>query len=252
MDQLSNEKYIQILTDLGLKPQEAKVYLACLRLGQAGVGAISKIAEVQRTFVYDILKDLGERGIVSSVEIHGKMHFSPISLEKFKRLQAEKIRKFLQIMPELKVLEKAVGDRPKVQFFEGREGIVSALQDTLNQTPGSEIIGYATAEGFYSEEPDFSEQYLKQRVKRKITARIIAPNTEETKKYVDLDNEHLRETRLVPADKFPFSNEIDIYGNKVAIINLIGEPIAVIIESESIAKTQRAIFELAWLGAGIF
>jgi hypothetical protein len=25
---------------------------------------------------------------------------------------------------------------------------------------------------------------------------------------------------------------------------------AVIIESESVAKTQRAIFELAWLGAG--
>jgi hypothetical protein len=56
----------------------------------------------------------------------------------------------------------------------------------------------------------------------------------------------------VPAGQFPFTNEIDIYGNKVAILSYTGELLAVIIESESVARTQRMIFELAWLGAGKF
>jgi len=53
----------------------------------------------------------------------------------------------------------------------------------------------------------------------------------------------------VPADRFLFANEINIYGNKIAIMSMQGEYLAVIIESESVARTQRTIFELAWAGA---
>jgi len=49
---------------------------------------------------------------------------------------------------------------------------------------------------------------------------------------------------------YPFTNEINIYRNKVAIISLEDELVAVVIESESIANGQRSIFELAWKGAG--
>lgn len=42
--------------------------------------------------------------------------------------------------------------------------------------------------------------------------------------------------------------EINIFANKLAIISF-KEQMGVIIESADVAKTQRAIFELAWLGA---
>ena len=247
----NKDQYIEVLTDLGLKIQEAKVYLACLELGQSTVGAISQISEVQRTFVYDILDNLIEKGLVSTLEIRGRKHFSAMSVDKFKKMQADKIRKFVQILPELKAMEKTVGDRPKVQFYEGREGLMSALQDTLNQPPGSQILAYATGEGFYEQEHDFISAYLRHRVKKKISVKAIGPDSPSNREYVAHDHEHLRETRLVPKDKYPFTNEIDIYGNKMLIMSLQGELLAVIIESESVAKTQRAIFELAWKGAGI-
>jgi len=45
-----------------------------------------------------------------------------------------------------------------------------------------------------------------------------------------------------------FSNEINIFANKVMIASF-KDQIGVIIESADVAKTQRAVFELAWLGA---
>lgn len=248
----NQDKYLDTLTDLGLKPQEAKVYLACLKLGQSTVGKIADGAGVQRTFVYDILRDLHAKGIISSVLLRGKMHFSAISVEKFKLIQQEKFRKFEALIPEIKAFEMSVGDRPKVQFYEGVDGVFAALNDTLNLPVGSELLAYATGTGLYEQERERSDEYLKQRIKRKIFARSIAPDTLGTRVFTNKNKEQLRETRLVPADKFNFTNEIDIYGNKTLIMSLQGELLAVIIESESVAKTQRMIFELAWLGAERF
>lgn len=246
---MENDKFLESLTDLGLKPQEAKVYLACLKLGQSTVGKISEEADVQRTFVYDILKDLQEGALVSSIVVRGKKHFLAVSVVQFKKIQEEKFSKFEHLIPELKALEKTVGDRPRVQFFEGGEGIKLALEDTLDQPVGGEILAYATGEGFYETIPGFLDKYLHERVKKKIFVRAIGPDNTVNREHVRHDKELYRKTLIVPGDKFPFTNEIDIYGNKIAIMSLQGELLAVIIESESVAKTQRMIFELAWEGA---
>ena len=246
---MSNE-YENLLTQFGLKPQEAKVYLASLKLGQATVGRLAETADVQRTFVYDIVRDLSERGLMSQIEIRGKLHFSPVSLEQFQKIQENKLKKFAEILPELKALEKTTGDRPRVRFFEGKEGIRFALEDTLNQPNGGEILAYATAEGFYQQDEEYALDYIQRRVAKKIFAKTIAPDNSENRWYTAQDKQHLRQTRLVNQKSYPFTNEIDIYGNKVTIMSLQGELLAVIIESKSIASTQRAIFELAWRGAG--
>lgn len=242
-------EYIKIIIDLGLKENEAKVYLASLKLGQSTVGQISDLADVQRTFVYDILADLKEKSLISEIELRNVKHYSAVSVNQFKKIQQDKLKKFENLIPELKAIEKTVGDRPRVQLFEGTEGIKAALRDTLNQPEGGQIVAYATGEGFYETVPEFTNEYLRQRVKKKIYVRAIAPDNQVNRDHIEKDKELNRQTLLVPEDNFPFTNEIDIYGNKVAIMSLQGELLAVIIESESIAKTQRAIFELAWLGA---
>ncbi len=62
------------------------------------------------------------------------------------------------------------------------------------------------------------------------------------------DKEELRQCRLIDIEKFPFKNQINIFGNKIMIASY-RDQMGVIIESKEIADTQRAIFELAWLGA---
>jgi len=246
-----NERFIEQFAKFGLKPQETLVYLACLNIGEATVGMIAKKTSIQRTFVYDVAEDLVLKGLFSKIEVEGVRRFSAISVERFKKIQLSKIGELEEILPELRALQ-SVGSEPRVQFFRGKDGVFTALHDTLNLPKGSEIVGYATMAGLYSEEMEKSLEYLNQRIKKGITLRELAPDTDETRAITEKNEEHLRQTRLLPKEKFPFMNEINIYGNKIAIMSVQKEYLAVIIESESIAKTQRMIFELAWRGAKDF
>ncbi len=241
--------YLELLTNFGLKPQEAKVYLTCLRIGQSTASQIAKEAGMQRTYCYDVLDDLKKRSLISSLDISGKKGFRAISIESLKFLLKEKFDRFEAFIPELKGLEKSTAE-PNVRYFEGRDGIVAVMEDTLNQPPGSEILCYSNAEGFYSNDGRLQQWYVSERVKRKISMRFIAPDNPATMEYIKKDKQHKRETRAIPAEFFPFEAEMDIYGNKVAIISLSeGELIGLIIESEAIAKTFKMFFGLSWRGA---
>ena len=55
-----------------------------------------------------------------------------------------------------------------------------------------------------------------------------------------------REIRVINKNQFDFTNEINIYDDKVAIISLKDELIGMIIESIEIANSQRAIFDMCW------
>ena len=63
-----------------------------------------------------------------------------------------------------------------------------------------------------------------------------------------LDAEEKREIAFVPADKYYFSPEINIYDDKVMIASW-REKLGVIIESHEIADAMKKIYELAWAEA---
>jgi len=57
-----------------------------------------------------------------------------------------------------------------------------------------------------------------------------------------------REVRFI-ADTSIFPNAIYIYGNKVAMLNLNGDPTSIIIEDETLTQSYRIIFMLVWNSA---
>ena len=66
-------------------------------------------------------------------------------------------------------------------------------------------------------------------------------------------NSKLIEILFINPEQFQFEYEINIYDDKVSLVSLNpNELIGLIIESPVYAKTQKAIFNLAWLGATSF
>ena len=64
---------------------------------------------------------------------------------------------------------------------------------------------------------------------------------------------NLIEILLVNKEQFPFENEVLIFGNVVGIVSLNpDELLGLIVESPTLARTMRAVFDLAWLGATAF
>jgi len=78
--------------------------------------------------------------------------------------------------------------------------------------------------------------------------RTIINSGSWTEGYVTEDPKELRESRNVTQEDFGFQNEVNIYGDKVAIINSTKDEklIGILINNPLIAATLRGWFELTW------
>lgn len=155
---------------------------------------------------------------------------------------------YKKILPELISIENSNETKPKIRFYEGIDGIKQVYAETLNIAQGEEILSIATAVEIYAYLENWVPKLVAKRVKKGIKMRAIVEDSELAHKHKANDKAELRATRLVPSDKFPFKNEINIFGNKVMIASY-RDQMGIIIESKDVADTQRAFFELAWEGA---
>ncbi len=149
------------------------------------------------------------------------------------------------LVPQLKSIHN-VGNRPKVMFYEGREGMEKVYEDTL--TSSEPIRAYASIGDMYSGLPGYFPEYYKRRAGKGIAIRAIVPDTEGGLERKKFDKNEMREIALVPKDVFTFSPEINIYDKKVMIASW-KEKLGIIIESHEIADAMKKVFELAWAEA---
>lgn len=236
-----------LLESAGLTGKEASVYLAGIELGEATIQQLAEQADLKRPTVYDIVESLEKKGVFSMVTKKKKRYFLAENPENVLALLKTRQHAFLEALPELKLLYQTGGKKPRIRFYEGAEGLKVMYWDTL-ESKGAVLAYGAITEMWEAVSQEFIRDYVRERVKRGIFMRGIVPNTSDSQEYVKRDKQEMRHLLLVPANKFTFNNEINIYNDKVAIFSF-PDKIGVIIESKKIAETQRAIFELAWLGA---
>jgi HTH-type transcriptional regulator, sugar sensing transcriptional regulator len=232
-----------IIENIGLNPKEARIYLAALEIGSSPVSKIASKAKLNRVTAYDILEKLVKKGMISHFTKDKIKYFTAadpeIVVEEFKK-RTEDLKK---VLPDLKRLH---GDtiHPRVRYYEGLEGIKSIYADTLKSK--TEILNYGNSQEIRKHWPTYDEEYVKKRAAQQIYLRGIAIDDEDGRLVKARDGENHREIRLINKEKFDFSNEINIYDDKLSIISFKDELIGMIIESPEIANTQRAIFKMVW------
>lgn len=244
---------IEKLERFGLSNKEAKIYLSLLESGGSPVSDIAKKAGINRSTAYVLLESLSRYGLVSTFEKGGVKLYNPAPPDRLIHYLEESVKKYTEligsahgILPELKSMYVGVGTKPKVQFFEGHEGIKTVYEDTL--TSKEDIRAYASIENMHKTLPGYFPEYYKRRAARNIKIRAILPDTPEARERVKHNKEEARETRLVPSEKYAISPEINIYENKIVFMSLV-EKFALIIESLELADALKKSFELAWEGA---
>lgn len=247
----------KILQKLGLSSKEARVYLAALELGAAPVQQIAKKATVNRPTTYVILESLMKKGLATSVERGKKVLFTAEPPEQLERLLArqqdeieEKRQDLLKILPELEAIFNLSENRPRVKFYEGKEGIIAAGQDFLNNIePRIIIYSFTPLDEILRVFPEFDKINPKERMERRLPTRVIYTNFSGRLKDADSRKE-MRETRFIPKDKFPFYTALSIVPNmKINLTTYKDRLLAVNIDSPEIANSLKAIWDLAWEAA---
>lgn len=248
----SNEQLKLNLQSFGFSEKETIVYIALLELGKGTVRQISSKAGINRTTAYDILGSLANKGLVSVSGKEPKSEYAveppeaiTVYLKKVAGEMAEHIKKSEAIVPELELLH-VKQNRPRIRFYEGKEGLKHVYEDTLTST--EPIRAYASVGDMHAGLLGYFPDYYKRRAEKGIAIRAIIPNTETGRERRNFDKEEMRETALVPAETFQFSPEINIYDNKIMIASW-REKLGIIIESTEIADAMKKIYELAWAEA---
>jgi len=240
------------LLSLNIGEKETNVYLVLLELGKGTVTEISRKAEINRTTGYDILDKLVSYGLAGISGKEPKQEYvaeSPDKVIEFLNQKKQQLEKQLvdakTFLPQLKTIHN-VSDRPKVRFYEGKEGLMQVYEDTL--TSKEEILAYAPVDDMHATLPDYFPKYYERRTKKGIHIRAIIPNTRIGSERASKDKLELRQTALIPPDKYYFTPEINIYDNKIMIASW-REKLGIIIESAEIAEAMKIIYKLSWAEA---
>lgn len=242
---------LEQLKNIGLSDNEARVYLTMLELGPSPVVEIARKAEVNRPTAYVQIESLKKRGLVS-MQTKGKKHLfiaeSPARLEFYLDSELKDVEhkkdELGKILPDLEKLFASTDSRPQVRFFEGKEGVL-AMQNMLLKSGVTEILGVSSMDSVVKVFPNIQKEYSPERVRKGIRSRLIYSYSGGPVLKED-DEKVLRESRFIPPDKMPFTGDITVYGNNVAIIAFEGQVSGIVIEHPEIARSFKLFFEFMW------
>jgi len=237
----------KLLKSLGFTESEAKIYLKSLEIGAASVQDLAKKSRVSRVTTYAVIETLTVQGLMSSVEKGKKKLYvaeSPDRLvsvvhSKVKTMEAT-LKEIQASLHDLKMIQR--GEKPVVKLFEGPEAL-KAIQDDVLQTRPKHMDEFGNLDEIRRlYKPEDREVFFHE-VKKFLPKTRAIFLSQEVKPISRGSHE---EIALLPVDKFNFSGDVFVYGNKVALSTFRGKQISVLIESEELVKTFRAMFEYLW------
>lgn len=244
----------QVLTDIGFSSKEASVYISGLELGPQPASIIGKQAGINRSTTYVILTKLIKKGLMSSFIKNNIKYFNamePAQLLQYIKRTTEELddakQKIEDNMDQFQHLVNPYSERPKVQFFEGIEGIKTVYEDSLKE--GAPIVGFESIDAMPEEIRKYIfRDYIPRRIEQKIPIKIIGVSSKAGQSFKEKDTSSYRETKLVKTKLLNI--EINIYGNKVAFMAYHkAKYTGVIIENQPISDALKFAFQLAWEGA---
>ncbi|MBS3085946.1 hypothetical protein J4225_04670 [Candidatus Pacearchaeota archaeon] len=230
----------ELLEKAGLSPNEAKCYFSLLGIGSASANEISRISGVHRVSVYDALRGLREKGLISQITKANKLLFEAGNPNKILEIIKEKetiLEEAKLVVPDLLNLFNSKTERQDIHSFKGLAGIKTVLNEMLNSK--TEILDFGAEHKIKEFLPYDYKRWDNQRVKNKTKMRIVANiNIKPTKL-------RLTDIKYIPS-QFNSSVSTYIFDGKVALIMWVENPLAVIIEHKAVYQSYKNYFEYLW------
>lgn len=226
---------------LGFTPNEVKVYLTLLRIGRSKAGRLAVECRLERTSTYNALKRLTEQGIVSYVIEANEKVFYAAEPEKIIDSFTEKEERAKLLIEELKQIKKFENEKESVLRFRGYTGVKTVLNDILRTCNKGEEYLIFGLEGQLSQRlPIFAKIFVARKDEKKMRARALVKKTKEGHKM-----SKYTQVRYL-SEEISSNININVYGDKVAIIIWAETPEAVVIDSKETSNSFKAYFEILW------
>jgi sugar-specific transcriptional regulator TrmB len=239
--------HISTLQTLGLTEDEAATYLALLKIGGGNAAALATEVGVKRTTIYPILKSLSQKGFAAGYFHKNKRLYRAEKPQRVAGIFEKKLEAFAHIIPELATIEKKVVGQIGLRFIETTEELKKFYFGILSEYKNKSYCAIGSAPAWESIDPEFFVQYRHDRARAKIKTRLLI--TADSLSTSPADPKLLRNVRMLPKNH-TFKSTIDIFDNKILIMNPDQTALAVVIEVPSMVDIFKELFEILWEQVG--
>ncbi len=242
------------LTSIGLDRTEMQVYLLLLQKNMLSVQDITDELKLPRSSVHLACESLLARS-VAQVSISGKRrnfyveHPKAIKNYVFYEENQVSAKKTMieNILPRLTGLYAAVGSESiEISHLQGEDGFVETFYESLKQSKGGEVLRFGGDPAYFTVARDRLQQYREERMKKKIFARLLQPQSRYSEDEIKEARFKMRDIRFLPKELYSPNIQASTWADKVAITVWDNGLHSVIIENKAIADFMKSMFEIAW------
>lgn len=176
--------YLEILENLGLSPNEAKIYESLLEKGESSISEISVNAKIHRRNAYDAISRLVDKGLCFQVLSSSENRYNAVDPRKLQELISEKEKALHNVLAEMQRKYHATAAKEEAFIYRGLEGQKNIFRDMLRVGKDSYVVG-AKGGWFDPRLETARKQFFKEAEKKKI-------------KFIQLFDYRIRELKDFP------------------------------------------------------
>ncbi len=244
-----------VLSALGLSAPEIAVYTELLAIGAQPASVTAKKAKLKRGHTYNVLGELTHKGLVQEFTKSGVRYFTAAPPQTLLSILANRQdeldlrrRELLTVIPDLERVKNPLSVRPKVRFFQGIDGIKEIYEETIS-VPDQILYAVGDFEHFFPKKTSrelnaWVWKYCERRAKKGIWYYGILNRSETSDEAYRTRVKQKRKLKmLVGVD---LSVEVNVIGDKVAIVSSSKDMVGLIIEDRPTAETLRNFHRAVW------
>ncbi len=239
-----------LFEELGLSPNEAKIYDTLITYGGSGVSTIALRAKVHRSNAYDALRRLIEKGMVHEVLGQRETIYEPVDPVKFKELLAEKMQKFEDALPQMARHFLSHRTAERVSVYRGLEGVKNYMRLALQTGEDIFTLGGKCA-WLDPRLKSFTEHFSKEMRKRKMQKLSLFDVSVKDQCPASMLRTVATQWKFLPEGHATHS-AVDVFGGYVVTftgmdVQKLGDDLTLfVLASEDLAEDFRAWWNLIW------
>lgn len=247
------KKVIDFLKEAGMSDRQSELYVALVELGPTTVKQLADHTRMPRPTVHAGVADLIQQGMVYQTKKGARRQIVAEDPRRLEYLIDERITRSQQLKSELETVSNLINmirahenneNGIKLKYYEGEQAVLSFYRETL---VGDENYSFINLDKLYEIYPDIQSFFLgsyKRNSKRRVWD--IAVDSELSRRIVG-KSEKRYDAKFISSPNLSLGFDIQIYDNKVAIIQLEkGNVGAIVIESETIYTIMKALHQIMW------
>jgi sugar-specific transcriptional regulator TrmB len=237
-----------ILENIGLTPNEAKIYKSLLELKEGTIWNISSHSKIHRRNTYDAIQRLIDKGLSYQVLPKKTLTYAPVHPEKLKEFIEEKQQELEKTLPGLISKFNKISKPQEIYIYKGVGGLKNFINLILKEK--SDIYGISSKGTWF--DPRISIFAKKsEEIYRKLKIKTFAIYDEDMKMHKDVLNIIGGEHKFLNK-KYSGGSSVDIFGDYVAVYsgvnikNLEQDINIFIMKDKTLAEDYRKWWQFMW------